>query len=150
MLLGVWHIQETNMEPPIRRIIISSRFMNKAKGLSESVLVIMDTTGRVFGAYISCDLHFKSTFYGNGESFLFKLDADQSSAATFGATLDNLFFVYCGSDGVGLGSDPHYGLFLEPEMTRGSTHACKTYANDVLSAVNYFVIQRIELWKVRK
>lgn len=123
--------------------------MTKAKGITESLLVIMDTTGRIFGAYIPTDLEFKHHFFGSGESFLFKLDADQSSAVTFGSTMENLFFVYCAADGLGLGSDPHYGLFIDPELTRGSSHACKTYSNDVLTAVSHFAIKRIELWSIR-
>lgn len=110
----------------------------------------MDTTGKVFGSYISAELACKESFFGNGEAFLYKLDQDQTSAVIFGSTLENLHFVYCDSDGFGFGSDPYYGLFIDHELSKGSTHACKTYANDLLTSVNHFTIKRIELWSVRK
>lgn len=124
--------------------------MSTVKGVSELLLVILDTSGKVFGGYIPTELAFKETFFGSGEAFLFKLDQDQSSVVVFGSTLENLHFVYCDSDGFGFGSDPYYGLFIDPELTKGSTHACKTYANDLLTVVNHFTIKRIELWSVRK
>ena len=123
--------------------------MSTVKGVSELLLVVMDTSGKVFGGYIPTELKFKDSFFGSGEAFLFKLDPEQASAVIFGSTLENLHFVYCASDGIGFGADPYYGLFIDPELTNGSSHACQTFANDLLTTSSHFNIKRLELWSVR-
>ncbi len=123
--------------------------LNNCRHAGELVLVVLDTQGNIFGGYLSDSLDYHNGYYGTGETFLFKVDAKQTSVVIFSATLENLMFLHCSSEGLGFGSDPHYGLFIEPDLTKGSTHACKTFANDVLGSHSHFVIKRIELWSFK-
>lgn len=44
-----------------------------------------------------------------------------------------------------MGSDEHYGLFIDCSLNKGSSHCCKTYANAVLGDNNHFSIKDIEV-----
>lgn len=47
--------------------------MRKCKNKGELLFLIQDTKGNVFGGYFSQDLVFKESYFGTGESFLFKV-----------------------------------------------------------------------------
>ena len=59
--------------------------------------------------------------------------------------MENQFFCYCDKTGIGMGSDEHFGLFVDSSMSKGSTFPCKTYGNSVLSDSNHFGIKDIEV-----
>lgn len=92
---------------------------------------------------MSGDLGKHSDYFGTGESFLYKLSKE--SGAIYGSTLDNLYYLFCDATGIGFGSDPHFGLFIEQSLVKGSSHACKTFSNDVLTNQTHFVIQKLEV-----
>ncbi len=62
------------------------------------------------------------------------------------SSMQNLFFCYCNNDGIGFGSDPHFGLFIDQSLTSGSTHSCKTFLNESLSDKEHFTIKRLEVF----
>ena len=70
----------------------------------------------------------RSGFYGSGESFLFQNVLN--GVKVFEATLENTFFIYSAEDGFGMGSEDHFGLFVQNDLTNGTTRTCKTYSND--------------------
>lgn len=85
-------------------------------------------------------------FFGTGETFLFRVEPDFSQLTVYNATLENYWFLMCDTEGIGIGSDPHFGLYVDKELTQGSSHRCKTFSNDPLSDRSHFVIKKIELW----
>lgn len=104
-----------------------------------------DKNGNIFGGCFSQPLEIKDDFYGTGESFLFKVDNKNKDLAIYTATMENVFFLFCDTAGIGMGSDAHYGLFIDKTLNFGSTHTCKTYANAVLSDESHFQIDDIEV-----
>lgn len=62
------------------------------------------------------------------------------------ATLQNLYYCYCNTDGIGFGADPHFGLFIDKSLTSGSSHACRTYENEPLSYNEHFTIKKLEVF----
>lgn len=49
-------------------------------------------------------------------------------------------------EGVGFGSDDHFGLYIQECLTKGSSHSCKTFDNEILSQKNHFKIKRLEVF----
>lgn len=62
----------------------------------------------------------------------------------------NGYYHYVSAEGIGFGSDPHFGLFIDSNLSKGSTHACKTYSNDVLSTKTHFTIQKLEVFTFKR
>lgn len=112
------------------------------------MLVILDFYGNTFGAYVPVTLELKPGYFGTGETFLFRLENHQTVLRAKFPTMDNLFFLHCSSEGIGFGSDPHFGLFVNSELDSGSTYTCKTFDNQPLSTQEEFGIKRIELWAI--
>lgn len=48
-------------------------------------------------------------------------------------SLLNNHFCYCDSEGLGMGSDPTFGLFINKDIKTGSSSKCRTYQNTPLS-----------------
>lgn len=129
----------------------SIRLLTKCKNKGELLIVIQDTKGNIFGGYFSQNLQMKESYYGTGESFLFKVTVtigllQEEGVVIYHSTMENLYYCYCNMEGIGFGSDPHYGLFIENCLTRGSSHSCRTFGNDPLSSSKYFVIQKLEIF----
>lgn len=112
------------------------------------MLVVLDYQGNVFGGFVSVTLEQKPNYFGTGETFLYKLEHQQMVLTAKMPTMDNLYFLHCSPDGIGFGSDPHFGLFINSELDSGSSHTCKTFDNQPLSSKTEFGIKRIELWAI--
>jgi len=85
----------------------------------------------IFGGLMTQNFDFRPNFFGTGESFLFKVFP--KSLKVFKSTFNNDLYCFADEDGFGMGSDNHYGLFIDKSLRKGSSHTCKTYLNDPLS-----------------
>jgi hypothetical protein len=59
--------------------------------------------------------------------------------------MENCFFCYSDHEGFGFGADEHFGLYVQENLSKGSSHPCKTYANAILSNKNHFAIKDLEV-----
>lgn len=89
-------------------------------------------------------------FWNGGELFIPSTGRiglfENEGVLTYKSTLENLFYCYCSSDGIGFGSDPYFGLYIDETLTKGSTHGCKTFGNQPLASRLHFTIKRIEIF----
>lgn len=143
--LGNSTIQGTETGQAIKRKLNSLCHRTKKKG--EVVLLIQDSNKNVFGGFMSHSLEHHTNFFGTGESFLIKFKGDELYC--FNSTMNNMFYCFCDEDGFGMGTDPHYGLFVDKELRKGATFSCKTFNNDMLTDKNHFAIYNIEVWGFR-
>lgn len=60
--------------------------------------------------------------------------------------MENPFYCYSNTDGIGFGSDPHFGLFIDSSLKNGSSRPCKTFANSQLSSTPHFDIKELEVY----
>lgn len=67
----------------------------------------------------------------------------------YAASSINELYCFADADGFGFGSEPHYGLFVDSSLKKGFSFPCQTYKNEVLSAENYFAIDKLEVWGFR-
>jgi hypothetical protein len=113
-------------------------------GKGEVIIVVQDTQDAIFGGYFSQTMEIKQNYFGTGESFLFTLAKE--GLVVYRSTMQNIFFCYCNVDGIGFGSDPHFGLFIDSSLTAGSTHGCQTFNNKPLSGKSHFTVKRLEVF----
>ena len=86
-------------------------------------------------------------FFGTGESFLFKVKGQDVSV--YNSSFRNDLYCFADEDGFGMGSDNHYGLFIDKSLRKGSTHTCQTYLNEPLSSESHFKVKNLEIWGFR-
>ncbi|WWC64170.1 uncharacterized protein I303_106778 [Kwoniella dejecticola CBS 10117] len=101
---------------------------------SGNVLIVCDAHGNRFGVFMNeCIAKREGTYYGSGESFLFKLNP-LSEPQVFKWTGKNQYFALCEAGFISFGGgDGKYGLLLDSTFTQNSSATSPAYDNDVLS-----------------
>ncbi|KIS00055.1 oxidation resistance protein 1 [Cryptococcus deuterogattii 2001/935-1] len=100
---------------------------------SGNILVIRDGQGNRFGTYMNEPIvKREGTYYGSGESFLFKL-THSCQTIPYRWTGKNKYFALCEADFMSFGGGAGaYGLILDSTFTHNSSATCPAYNNDIL------------------
>ena len=121
-------------------------FYQKSEGINNSILVVKDDTGNVFGAYSSEQFEPSGKFYGTGECFLFTF-YNANRIHIFNATGANEHYIYSDEKQLAFGcSDDYFSLVLEDDFYSGYSKTTQTYKNPVLNGKEKFIIIKLELW----
>jgi len=134
-------------------------FYTMTEDNSPTVMFIQDTNGYIFGYYSNDMWAQKASYYGTGEGFLFSL---YPKFHVYLWTKKNEYFQYTTHQIIGIGSGTsqqeialgesrkadlgYYGLRLDTDLTRGTSHICDTYLNRTLSETENFAVGAIEVW----
>ena len=109
-------------------------FFDKTKDYDCSVLLVRDSLGHVFGAYLTTAIKNISKYSGDGSSFVFsfhdgeELDLYMSTGANHNFQLtDDDFMIIGGASNVTTGS--RGAIIISDCFTRGYSSACDTYGN---------------------
>ncbi|WVN87759.1 uncharacterized protein L203_102954 [Cryptococcus depauperatus CBS 7841] len=97
------------------------------------IIAILDGQSNQFGVYTKEPItKHEGTYYGSGESFLFKKTKD-SQLSVYRWTGKNQYFSLCESGFISFGGGAGtYGLILDATFSHNSSATCPTYNNDVL------------------
>eukprot|EP00967_Tisochrysis_lutea_P126448 scaffold213812_cov19-Tisochrysis_lutea.AAC.1 len=126
--------------------------LRKVEGRSESVLLLRDSGGAVFGAFISQPWRSGPRYFGTGETFLFstrRSEGEEPQLRTFRWTRANDHFVHVDCGGLAFGS-PECGLAIDASLEAGSSRISRTYGNDPLASANDFTCVRLEVWALSR
>ncbi|ETI52532.1 hypothetical protein, variant 1 [Phytophthora nicotianae P1569] len=119
-----------------------------AKKQSPTLLVVKDAGGNVFGGFASDEWHHAFHYYGTGESFLFSF-ANPSAAGGFVKyqwSRKNSYFMLCSDESLIMGGGGNFGLFLDSDLSRGTSGACETFNSPPLTTSQEFSCVQVELW----
>ena len=121
-------------------------FYEKCQDINNSILVLKDDEGNIFGGYASEKFEPIHNFMGTGECFLFSFYKG-NKINVFNSTGINRFYMYCDDEQVCFGcSDDYFSLALTKDFLEGYTHTTQTYQNMPLSSKDKFIIVKLELW----
>nr|XP_054751137.1 nuclear receptor coactivator 7-like [Lytechinus pictus] len=124
---------------------LHSLYRNMANWESPILLILRDSEGHVFGALTSCALKVSDHYYGTGESFLYKFKDEELELYKW--TGENNFFMKGDLDCVCIGGgEGDFGLWLDGDLYHGRSHPTKTFANEILSSKEDFIIADMEAW----
>eukprot|EP00475_Leptophrys_vorax_P037260 TRINITY_DN6399_c0_g2_i1.p2 TRINITY_DN6399_c0_g2~~TRINITY_DN6399_c0_g2_i1.p2 ORF type:complete len:410 (-),score=99.88 TRINITY_DN6399_c0_g2_i1:1255-2484(-) len=119
-------------------------YANASQGRS-TVLVIRDTEGYVFGAFVPERWQISSTQFGNGETFVFSV---HPKLQIYPWTRANSFFAVAKSDYIAIGGGKHFAIWVTSGLRQGSSGPCETFNSPKLSGLSEFEIDVIELWAI--
>jgi len=148
------HLPYYNQYKNLKLVFSASRdgyFLNtfyyKGQNIKNSILVIKDDNGCVFGAYASEDYrNSPHEFYGTGETFLFTFFKTERIHC-FPSTGLNEYYINSDDSNLSFGcSDNYFSLSLENDFTKGYSKSTQTYKNPPLSLKENFFISKLELW----
>lgn len=125
-------------------------FYHKAEGYNNTLLIIKDERGNIFGGY-NCEEYSKEHkgFFGRGENFLYTF-YNENRVHVFYATGDNDNYVYCDNDNIAFGcSGDSFGLCLKKDFEKGYSKEVDTFENSILNgSTEGFYIIDVELWEL--
>ena len=123
---------------------------NKCEGINNSVLVVKDDEGNVFGGYASEEYNPNSKFGGTGECFLFTFYKG-NKIHIYCSTGINDHYMYCDEEQICFGcSDDYFSLSLRNNLLDGYSKSTQTYNNESLNNRDKFVICKLEVWGFKK
>ena len=123
---------------------------NKCEGINNSVLIIRDEEGNVFGAYASEEFTPTSKFSGTGECFLFTF-FKENKIHIYCSTGINDHYMYCDNEQICFGcSDDYFSLALRNNLLDGYSKCTQTYKNEPLNNNDKFLIVKLEIWGFKK
>ncbi|KAF2068870.1 hypothetical protein CYY_009807 [Polysphondylium violaceum] len=122
-------------------------FYRRMSQVDQSILLIKDNKGYIFGAFLSEQVKpKKDVFYGNGETFLFKLYPE---FAVYKWTKENDLFIYSSHDYISIGGGSMFGLWMNNDFLNGYSGPCETFNNSTLSFENDFRPIIVECWGIK-
>ena len=121
-------------------------YTNGVKDSNKFVVVIEDSWGYVFGAFVAHPLEKRSSYYGSGENFVFSI---LPSASVFRWTRSDDSFVISDSKSLIFGGGSGgYAIQLDEELDTGVSFKSETYDNAQLSSSEFFKCLNCEVWSL--
>jgi hypothetical protein len=118
----------------------------KCEGIKNSILIIKDDEGNVFGAYASDVFYPSSTFCGSPDSFLFTF-YKEDKIHVYKSTEINNHYMYCDNEQICFGNtDDYFSLSLKNNLLDGYSKTTTTYQNKPLNDKDKFIIVKLEVW----
>jgi Na+/glutamate symporter len=110
------------------------------------IILIEDSWGYVFGAYLSHPLKVTPEYYGTGENFVFALLPQPSKYSWTGR---NEYFVLSNFQQLVIGGGGNgYAIQLDDELNTGVSAMSETFMNPTLSSNEYFKCLNVEVWAI--
>ena len=118
-------------------------FHSRLAGHAGTLLVVLDSAGHIFGAYVSEEWEQRARYFGNGETFLFRV---QPSFARYDWARQNDHFVLPAADCIAFGGGGHFALYLDESLEFGSSQPSATFDNECLAGSVQFKVVKVEVW----
>jgi hypothetical protein len=110
------------------------------------VVIIEDSWGYVFGGFISQALESRTTYYGNGESFVFSVAPHPE---VYRWTKENNYFIISNSQSFGMGGGGEgFAFQLDDELDTGVSNRSATFNNNPLCSSEFFKCLNVEVWEL--
>ena len=118
----------------------------KCSGIKNSILVIKDDEGNVFGGYASYEFYPSATFSGSLDNFLFTF-YKEDKIYIYRATELNDHYMYCDNEKICFGNtDDYFSLCIKNNLLEGYSKSTSTYKNKPLNNKEKFIIFKLEVW----
>ena len=119
---------------------------DKCEGINNSILVVKDDEGNIFGGYASEEYNPNSKFGGTGECFLFTFHKENKIHIYYSTGIND-HYMYCDDEQICFGcSDDYFSLALRNNLLDGYSKRTQTYNNEPLNNKDKFVIVKLEIW----
>ena len=110
-------------------------------------MFIQDDHGRSFGVFASSSWMHAANTFGNGKTFVFRMDGQHVHAYMW--TGINDLFLTGRTEGIAVGGGASgVALWLDLDRGTGFSHSCETFRNPVLTlADTEFTCITVEVWR---
>ena len=99
----------------------------------------------VFGGLATAPWEIRPSYYGESDSIVFS-GFPASNFRVFGTTGKNNFYQLANEDSVAMGGGGDFALFLDDDLTSGTSGPCKTFNSPCLASAEDFDCKHVEVW----
>ncbi|CAK9066723.1 unnamed protein product, partial [Durusdinium trenchii] len=116
---------------------------------SETLILVEDTEGAVFGGFASHTWHVAQRHFGHADCFVFRFEEDLQVHRWAGL---NSYFLFADASGLKLGGGRHPALWIDRDFLRGASGPCETFGTAgalhgvVPELSGDFVVKTFECW----
>ena len=119
-----------------------STFQRFCENENESLVAFETASGEVLGAFCSENWHVATSYFGNGESFVWR----ESPFAQYGWSAQNSYIMYATDTSIAMGGGGSFAWYVDSDFTRGSSAPCTTFGNPCLTSEEMFEVVTFEAW----
>ncbi|TMW56564.1 hypothetical protein Poli38472_006574 [Pythium oligandrum] len=127
------------------------------KNQSPTLIVVKDDQDNIFGGFGSDEWHRSTQYFGNGETFLFTFSPRAGVPTAHSGTVGshfvkypwsrrNNYFMLCSEESLVMGGGGSFGLYLDSDLSRGTTGPCETFSSRPLVPSHEFNCVHVEVW----
>uniref|UniRef100_A0A7S4LZZ8 TLDc domain-containing protein n=1 Tax=Guillardia theta TaxID=55529 RepID=A0A7S4LZZ8_GUITH len=125
-------------------------FFRRTGWRAPTLLLLRDSKRAVFGAFCSAPWEAHSTFFGTGESFVFRTvengKGDKSVRVFRWSGKNSYFQLARRGEGIAIGAGKNNAIRLDPDFLHGSSGLCETFDSPGLASSNQFECVFLEVW----
>ncbi len=114
--------------------------------IESHVLIVEDSMGSVFGAFMAHALQKSAAYYGSGENFVFRLSPD---VEIYRWSKENHLFVLSDRTHLAIGGGDGFALQLDEDLDTGVSTSSATYRNPILSSGEFFRVLNVEVFALQ-
>lgn len=107
-------------------------FFNRTGWRSPTLLLVMDETRAVFGAFCSAPWEMHYSYFGTGECFVWKAEEDRLQIYRWGMQND-MFQLAHKKDGIAVGGGKSHAIWFDAAFENGVSGPCETFNSPALS-----------------
>lgn len=119
-------------------------FYNRVRNNTSAVLLVQDESRQVFGAFTSEQWHSAKSYYGTGETFVFRFTPQLE---VFKWAKENNFFILSDDSSIALGGGGTFALWIDADFDHGASNASSTFGNPPLTSQQFRTLH-LEVWGV--
>lgn len=121
-------------------------FLQVARGLSHTLLVISDLNGELIGSYQEEAWRVSSYFHGHSKCCVFSMT--QGKTTFYPSSNKNTTYQLSNDQVLAIGGGNQHAIMISSNMRFCSTGDCTTFSSPQLSYLSNFECAVIELWKL--
>uniref|UniRef100_A0A7S4L149 TLDc domain-containing protein n=2 Tax=Guillardia theta TaxID=55529 RepID=A0A7S4L149_GUITH len=118
-------------------------FFRLVTGRRDTIMLIKDSGGSAFGAFIPFPWKQSKDFYGTGESFVFRM---KPTLELFKWGGNDSMFALTNHQGILIGGSGSPAIWIDSDFNRGTSGANKTYRSRCLASDESFTCIHLEVW----
>lgn len=125
-------------------------FFSKLREVEQTVLVVRDHNGYVFGCFCREPWRVSYTFFGDSDNTLFSFGKEEDPKFYYWSGQGE-HFMYSNDDSIGVGGSKRKGVFalyLHSDFRRGSSVNTEMFENECLASTQDFYCNALEVWAI--
>lgn len=123
-MASVWRLLYS---PEVHGVSIGTFFRQCQAWPGETLLLIEDSNGAVFGGFASHTWQAQSRYFGHPECFVFRFPPEDDRCEVFGSAGHNEYFLFADCSGLMMGGGRHPAIWIDQNFLKGTSGPCKTF-----------------------